>query len=271
MILFPPAKINLGLNILFKRSDGYHEIETVMVNIPWNDILEITTSTEDEFVQTGLEIPGNNSDNLCLKALHLMKNKYNFPRCRIHLWKNIPMGAGLGGGSADAAYVLRGINQFFSLNCSNVELEEMAAQLGSDCPFFIQDIPRIAKGRGELLTPCQLNLSNVWIKLINPGIHISTKEAYEGITFNKNHGLHSIEDVLSGDKMQWKNNLINDFEFALFEKYPMLSDLKDKFYDEGAFYAAMSGSGSTIFGLFDEEPNLNDLPKEYIGHIGKFN
>ena len=184
MILFPPAKINLGLNVLFKREDGYHELETVMLKTPLTDVLEIVPSDEFQFTQTGLTIPGDNLDNLCVQAFQLIQKEYKIPNVHIYLRKIIPMGAGLGGGSADASYVLSGLNTLFNLNISNSKLEELAATLGSDCPFFINPTPQIAKGRGEILSPIEINLKGYYIKLLNVGIHVGTKEAYAGIQFS---------------------------------------------------------------------------------------
>ena len=225
MIFYPPAKINLGLHVLYKRDDGYHEIETCMVTIPWYDILEITFSDTFEFVQSGNVIPSSLEDNLCFKAYNALKSKYSIPNLRIHLRKQLPMGAGLGGGSADAAYVLKGINEICGLNISNNELRNIAAALGSDCPFFIENLPQLAKGRGELLSSLSLDLSGYWIKVINPGIHVSTKEAYDGVVLN-NERNQSISAILEKDIDLWKSELVNDFEKSVFKRHPQLENLK---------------------------------------------
>jgi 4-diphosphocytidyl-2-C-methyl-D-erythritol kinase len=269
MILFPPAKINLGLNVLFKRKDGYHELETVMVKTPLTDVLEILPSETFEFKQTGLVIPGSSDDNLCTKAFKLIKEAYNIPDVYIHLRKITPMGAGLGGGSADGAYVLSGLNELFQLNISKEKLETFAAQLGSDCPFFIEPSPQIARGRGELLTPLELSLKGYYIKLINIGIHIGTKEAYAGIEFSTSN--KNLENILVQPISTWKYELKNDFETTIFKLHPSLMQLKEELYTEGAEYAAMSGSGSTIFGIYKEKP-ASSLPKykdafEFIGEM----
>ena len=254
MILFPPAKINLGLHILFKRNDGYHELETVMTPVPFTDILEILPCKKFEFIQTGLTIPGDSKNNLCVKAYLLMKEKYNIPPVYIHLRKIIPMGGGLGGGSADAAFVLKGINDLFQLNLTTKELEELAAQLGSDCPFFIKNIPQIAKGRGEILTPIELKLKGYYIKILNLGIHVGTKEAYDGCTFSNSS--KTLSDIISQPISTWKNELKNDFETSVFKIHPKLEAAKQALYTEGAIYAAMTGSGSTLFGIFEMRPEL---------------
>ena len=252
MILFPPAKINLGLHILFKRNDGYHELETVMTPLPFTDILEILPCKKFEFIQTGLTIPGDSQSNLCVKAYLLMKEKYNIPPVYIHLRKIIPMGGGLGGGSSDAAFVLQGINDLFQLNLTPQKLEELAAQLGSDCPFFIQNVPQVAKGRGEILTPIELKLKGYYIKILNLGIHVGTKEAYDGCTFSNNS--KTLSDIISQPISTWKNELKNDFETSVFKIHPKLEAAKQALYNEGAIYAAMTGSGSTLFGIFEVEP-----------------
>jgi 4-diphosphocytidyl-2-C-methyl-D-erythritol kinase len=254
MILFPPAKINLGLHILFKRQDGYHELETGMVVIPFFDILEIIPSDTFHFKQTGLPIPGDISSNLCIKAYELMRQEYNIPAVYIHLRKIIPMGGGLGGGSSNAAYVLKGINSLFSLNLVDARLQELASRLGSDCPFFIKDNPQVATGRGEIVQGISLNLSGHYLKIINAGIHVSTIEAYDGVHFSANS--IPLRDILMLPMSNWKNKLVNDFEKTVFAKYPQLAAIKTKLYSEGAVYAAMSGSGSTLFGLFTRKPKM---------------
>lgn len=252
MILFPPAKINLGLHILFKRTDGYHELETSMIPIPFYDILEIIPSETFKFKQTGLTISGDPASNLCVKAYELMKHTYAIPPVMIHLRKIIPMGGGLGGGSSDAAFVVSGLNQLFNLDISTDKLEELAAQLGSDCPFFIKNVPQIAKGRGELLSEVQLNLKGYYLKLINIGIHVGTKEAYAGAKFSNNP--KPLADILKQPISHWKNELVNDFEHTVFALHPSLAELKSNMYKEGALYAAMSGSGSTMFGIYEHKP-----------------
>lgn len=259
MILFPPAKINLGLNVLYKRDDSFHELDTCMLTIPITDALEILRADEFSFRQTGLLIPGSIEENICVKAFRLMKENFKIPAVYIHLRKEIPMGAGLGGGSADAAYVLKGIDQLFNLNCSIELLESFAAELGSDCPFFIKNKAQIAKGRGEILYPCAIDLKGYYIKIVNPGIHIGTKEAYSGIIFNDEK--KSVQTIVEGPIENWKSELKNDFESSCFAQYPVLLEIKNKLYFEGAVYASMSGSGSTMFGIYRNEPK-----KSFLGH-----
>lgn len=253
MISFPNAKINLGLHITSKRKDGYHEIETCMVPIPLCDALEMIIDKKPNWNSSGLAIPGDPKDNLILKAEKLLKKDFQgLPNLNIHLHKNIPMGAGLGGGSSDAAFALKLMNNIFDLHLDDFFLEEYAAKLGSDCPFFIKNTSKIARGRGEILTPIDLSLKDSYLVLINPGVHIGTQEAYAGVT--PAAPKVKLEEVLA-DRSRWKTELVNDFEESVFKNHPELAELKEKMYSAGAYYAAMSGSGSSVFGLFEEKPN----------------
>jgi 4-diphosphocytidyl-2-C-methyl-D-erythritol kinase len=252
MISFPNAKINLGLHITSKRKDGYHEIETCMVPVPLFDALEMILDKKSSWNSSGLSIPGEAKDNLILKAEKLLKKDFpGLPNLSIHLHKNIPMGAGLGGGSADGAFALKLMNNLFDLHLDDFFLEEYAAELGSDCPFFIENTPKIARGRGEILEPIGLSLKGSHLVLINPGIHIGTKEAYAGVT--PGPPKVKLEEVLA-DRSRWKAELINDFEASIFKTHPPIAAIKEKMYSAGAYYAAMSGSGSSVFGLFDKKP-----------------
>ncbi len=253
MIGFPNAKINLGLHITAKRSDGYHDIETCMVPIPLVEALELITDRKASWSTTGLPVPGDPKDNLILKAEKLLKKDFpGLPNLNIHLHKNIPTGAGLGGGSADGAFALKLMNNLFDLHLDDFFLEEYAAQLGSDCPFFIENTPKIARGRGEILEPIDLSLKGAYLVLINPGIHIGTKEAYAGVT--PAAPKVKLEEVL-GDRSRWKAELANDFEPSVFAKHPEIREIKEKMYEAGAFYSSLSGSGSSVFGLFDQKPS----------------
>lgn len=254
MIIFPQAKINLGLKVLRKREDGYHDLSTIMYPIPLHDVLEILPASAFEFRQTGLEIKGDEKENLIVKAYELLKEKYSIPPAYIHLRKEIPMGAGLGGGSSDAANALVGLNELFQLGLSNEKLEELAVQLGSDCPFFIRSIPQYAKGRGEILTPLDLDLSGYYLVLVNPGIHVGTREAYSGII--PSDAGYDPQHVIKESIRTWKKDLVNDFEESVFDLHPALNLIKGELYYQGAIYASMSGSGSTIFGIFKDKPNL---------------
>lgn len=250
MVNFPSCKINLGLHILMKRQDGYHEVATPMIALPLNDVLEVTLSHEDEFVTTGLPIPGDG--NLCLDALQLMRKHFPIPSVRIHLHKNIPMGGGLGGGSSNAASVLVSLNDLFQLNCSVEVLENFAAQLGSDCAFFIKGGAQLCIGRGEILAPLSLSLAGYWIVLINNGTHVSTKTAFSKVQPMANRP--NLPELLSLPISEWKNHVVNDFEASVFAAVPELAVIKDALYDKGAVYASMSGSGATMYGIFKERP-----------------
>ena len=246
MIVYPNAKINLGLNVLRKREDEYHDISSVFYPVKeCVDILEIIKSEEFEFTNSGIEIP--EGENLCEKAWKLLDTDFGIGNVKIHLHKQIPIGAGLGGGSADASFTLKYLNELFDLNLKNKELEKYALQLGADCPFFIDNTPKLVEGIGEKMTSIDLDLSNYEIRLVNPDIHISTKEAYSGIV-PKNPVL-SVEKIIELPIIEWKGQLKNDFEESIFLKHPELRELKDQLYKEGAVYASMSGSGSVIFSI----------------------
>ena len=267
MISFPNAKINLGLHITSKRKDGYHEIETCMVPIPLCDGLEMIIDKKSGWNSSGLEIPGDPKDNLILNAERILKKDFpGLPNLSIHLHKNIPMGAGLGGGSADGAFALKLMNNLFDLHLDDFFLEEYAAELGSDCPFFIENTPKIARGRGEILEPIDLSLQGTYLVLINPGIHVGTKEAYAGVT--PAPPKVKLEEVLA-DRSRWKAELVNDFESSIFKTHPEIAEIKEKMYDSGAFYSAMSGSGSSVFGLFDKKPTDLTWKEEYFLFEGK--
>ncbi|GGZ28543.1 4-diphosphocytidyl-2-C-methyl-D-erythritol kinase [Echinicola pacifica] len=262
MLLFPNAKINLGLYITEKRKDGYHNLITCMIPIPLTDALEIIPADKTSFKNTGILIPGNEKDNLILKALKLLRKDFNdLPNIQIHLHKTIPMGAGLGGGSADGAFAISMMNSMFDLHLEDWFLEDYAAELGSDCPFFIENKPKIATGRGEILEDLSIDLSDCHLVLINPAIHIGTKEAYAGVS--PAAPTYDIRETLA-DRKLWKERLSNDFETSIFPKHPEIAEVKEQLYTSGAFYASMSGSGSTVFGLFDHAPKLLDYPEHYF-------
>lgn len=256
MVSFPPCKINLGLRILRKRADGYHDIETCFYPVPFTDILEIIRSDKTDFASTGLDIPGSSEDNLCLKAYHLLSRDYPLGPVRFHLHKLIPTGAGLGGGSSDAAFTLRTLNDVFDLNLTPNQLSHYAAQIGSDCSFFINDEAMMGSGRGEILTRSEVSLKGLYMVLINPGIHVSTAAAYAGVQIREHH--QPLEDLLSAPIEQWRETVQNDFETTVFKQFPLIGELKKAMYDAGAFYAAMSGSGSSVFGLFKSEVSLRN-------------
>ncbi len=252
MISFPNAKINLGLNIVSKREDGYHNIESGFYPIPWQDSLEVIEANSFSFQAYGLSIPADTQTNLCIKAYEILKRDFDIPPVCIHLLKQIPIGAGLGGGSSDGAFTLKLINDLFQLALSYKQLETYALQLGSDCPFFIKNLPAIATGRGEQLSTCDLNLSGYHLAIHNPGIHISTKKAYVGVSAKEPKDC--VKKTLLQDIETWRDRLKNDFEASIFPNYPEIENLKATMYNAGAQYASMTGSGSTVFGLFEEMP-----------------
>ncbi len=249
MIQFPNCKINLGLSILAKRADGYHELETVFYPIALNDSLEILPSDTLSLNQSGIAVPGDPAQNLCLKAFHLLKRDFpQLPNVQMHLHKNIPMGAGLGGGSSDGTAALLILNKQCSLGLSDVQLIHYASQLGSDCPFFVFNKACHATGRGEILTPIHLDLSDYQFLLVHPGKHISTAWAFQQLIPHTK--TESIQSIISKPIGEWKNNLVNDFEIPVFKAEPTLSLIKEQLYELGALYASMSGSGSSLFGIF---------------------
>ncbi len=258
MIQFPNCKINLGLSILAKRADGYHELETVFYPIAVSDALEILPAANLTMTQSGIAVPGDPAQNLCLKAYHLLKKDFpNLTAVQIHLHKNIPMGAGLGGGSSDGTAALIILNQQFSLGLNDQQLIDYASQLGSDCPFFVHNKACHATGRGEILTPIHLDLSNYQFLLVHPGVHIATAWAFQQL--NPHTKSESIQSIIEKPITDWKNSLINDFEAPVFKAEPTLSAIKDQLYQLGAIYGSMSGSGSSLFGIFPKG-HFNQAP-----------
>jgi len=281
VIVFPNCKINLGLYIKGKRPDGYHDIELLFYPIALNDVLEVIHDDGKEMVSneapvinrielpgikfssSGLAIPGLVEENICIKAYNLVKNDYSLPPLQMHLHKEIPSGAGLGGGSADGAFCLDLLNKKFNLDIPAQKLHEYALTLGSDCPFFLLNKPAIASGRGELLTPVDLDLSAYDIVLVNPGIHVSTAEAFSLI--KPVESPPDIAEIVKQSPYEWKHLLKNQFEDAVFNLHPILQTVKQKLILNGAFYASMTGSGSTIFGLFHKEQKpAFDFPAEWF-------
>ena len=249
MIVYPNAKINLGLNVLSKREDGYHDISSVFYPVKeCVDILEIIKSERFEFTRSGIEI--SDGENLCEKAWKLLDNDFGIGNVKIHLHKQIPIGAGLGGGSADASFTLKYLTELFDLNLNNKELEKYALRLGADCPFFIDNTPKLVEGIGEKMTSIDLDLSNYEIRLVNPDIHISTKQAYSGIVTKT--PVLPVEKIIELPIIEWKGKLKNDFEESIFEKHLQLEGIKDELYKQGSIYSSMSGSGSIVFGIFEK-------------------
>jgi 4-diphosphocytidyl-2-C-methyl-D-erythritol kinase len=258
MICFPNCKINLGLSIVEKRDDGFHNIETVFYPLTFCDALEIQkTEGATSLYNYGVQIPGSSHENLCLKAYHLLKRDHKIGSVEIHLMKNIPAGAGLGGGSSDATHTLLLLNDLFSLSLNNEQIKEYAKQLGSDCAFFIENKPAFASGKGDQFENIQIDLKGFFLVLIIPIISVSTAEAYAGVKpFKKEK---SIKEIIQLPLSKWKDNLVNDFEETVFEKYPEIQKIKKTLYTEGAVYASMSGSGSAVYGIFDKEKDLRKM------------
>ncbi len=274
MLVYPNVKINLGLFITGKRPDGYHNIESVFYPIPWTESLEVIQDTgkssEDyaalsfaekgnvRFFSYNNPIPGTAESNLCIKVFELVEAWFNLPKTEIHLLKSLPIGAGLGGGSADAAFTLRALKDYYNLTISDFEAKELLAKVGSDCPFFWNNKPAFVFGRGEQMRALELDLSNYHFVLVNPNIHVSTKEAYAGVSpKNPPIDLAMLEWL---DVADWKDLVKNDFEDSLFPSYPEIAAIKSKLYELGATYASMTGSGSTVYGMFS---SAIELPKEW--------
>lgn len=265
MLVFPNAKINLGLQITERLPNGYHSINTCIYPIPLKDALEfVPAKKKTSFSSSGSSIPSDGKDNLVLRAYKLLKRDFQLPELDIYLHKSIPIGAGLGGGSADAAFMLSALNEHFQLFLDDSFLEDYASQLGSDCPFFIANEPAIASGTGTDLEKLDLDLSGLHMVLVNPGIHISTQAAYAGIKPEAS-SIDLKELLLSKDFVLWEKELVNDFEVSIFQKHPVLAEIKSQLYERGAIYAAMSGSGSSIFGLFkDDFEDLANLKSKFF-------
>lgn len=315
MISFPNCKINLGLHILNKREDGYHNLETVFYPVKWRDALEVVRwddgrrTTDDSktlseredsetlsglpsgaiakvgvegsagviersrdndvtFSNTGLPIPGDEANNLCIKAYHLLKKDFPaLPPVQMHLHKAIPMGAGLGGGSSDAAFALNLLNDQFQLKLSTQQLIDYALQLGSDCPFFIINKPCYATGRGEILETVELDLSAYHVAIVNPGIHVNTGWAFQQVQLRSDHEAWAdLRTIIQQPIETWKDQLINEFEEPVSKAHPEIATIKQQLYDAGAVYASMTGSGSTVFGVFEKQPELK-FNEKYLYRI----
>jgi 4-diphosphocytidyl-2-C-methyl-D-erythritol kinase len=263
MILYPNAKINLGLQILEPRNDGFHNLETVFIPIGLSDILEFIKSkgNNTNITVSGLKIDSDQDENIVFQAWQHMHNRFNIPAIDIYLHKIIPVGAGLGGGSSDAAFMLKGLNNYFECGASVTDLENIACKLGSDCAFFIRNIAAIGTGRGEVLEPIDLSLVGYRILLVNPGIFINTREAYANVkSFRRKE---SLKRLLNQPVSGWQHMIINDFEEFVFKKYPEIENIKNELIKVGASYAAMSGSGSTVYGIFDQSSRLEEIAEKF--------
>lgn len=267
MVTFANAKINIGLQVLRRREDGYHDLDTIFYPLDIYDVLEIVEANETRFIPSGREIPGSGGNNLCLKAYELLRSVYDLPPVHIYLHKTIPIGAGLGGGSADAAFVLKLTNEKFGLGLDELQLMDFARQLGADCTFFIRNIPVLASGIGDVFQDIKLDLTSYQLVLIAPDIHISTVEAYGMVVPNPVGRQLAAAVTLPVEK--WRDAIVNDFEAGVFAKYPEIADLKEFLYEKGAVFAAMSGSGSSVYGLFKERVTLHGLaPTHTVFYVG---
>ncbi|MBQ1972893.1 MAG: 4-(cytidine 5'-diphospho)-2-C-methyl-D-erythritol kinase [Paraprevotella sp.] len=286
MITLPNAKINLGLNITEKRPDGYHNLETIFYPIPLQDAIEVRLRDNDEtdpkaddallpptenkiitddytLQIAGTPLEGNADSNLVIKAFRLVKDEFNLPPLSIHMFKHIPSGAGLGGGSADAAFMLKLLNDKFNLGMTNDDMEQRIAPLGADCAFFVRNTPVFATGIGNIFTPIQCSLSGWHLVLVKPDTFVSTKEAYAKIRPQK--PATPLTEIINQPIEEWRYLMINDFEESIFPEHPEIAAIKDKLYDMGATYASMSGSGSSVFGLFKE--SVNQVEDIFSGHF----
>ena len=251
MICFPNAKINLGLHIISKRADGYHNIETVFYPVNLCDALEIVPAQEGKttFSQTGILVDGQPENNIVIKSYNLLKKDFDLPELEIYLRKEIPVGAGLGGGSSDAAFMIKLLNDFADLKLSIEQMESYARQLGADCPFFIQNKPVFAEGTGNVFSPVNISLDAYKIAIKNPSVSVSTKEAYAKV--KPQQPSVPLKEIICLPIKEWKNHLVNDFEPGVFAQYSEIAEIKQQMYAEGAIYASMSGSGSAVFGIFE--------------------
>ena len=261
MITFPIIRINLGLSITEKRPDGYHNLETVFYPVALEDALEIRTNPEAQqkftLHQHGMEIAGNPENNLVVKAYLLLDKEFHLPPVEIHLYKHIPSGAGLGGGSSDAAFMLKLLNEHYNLQLSDNQLEDYAAILGADCAFFIKNTPTYAEGIGNIFSPIELSLKGYRIMIVKPDVFVSTREAFANIRPHRPE--YPVREVIRRPVAEWKDTLINDFEASVFPQYPVIGEIKEELYHQGAIYASMSGSGSSVFGLFAAGTTLPEI------------
>jgi 4-diphosphocytidyl-2-C-methyl-D-erythritol kinase len=271
MIFFPGAKINIGLRITGKRPDGYHNIETIFYPVGLSDALEFVpaegSTDKDNLRVTGIDTGGEPENNLVLKMVMKLREERHFPYLNIHLHKGIPVGAGLGGGSSDAAGMLKVLNRHFKLGLENKKLRSLALEIGSDCPFFIDSNPSLATGRGELLTPVKPLLSGYYLILANPGIGINTAEAYKNCAVMSD--TTNLAQLSERPVTNWKGLIMNDFEEYAFNKHPVTGELKEEFYRSGALFSLMSGSGSSVYGIFNTKPKLSSKLREFVIWEGK--
>lgn len=262
MLTLANAKINLGLFLVEKRADGYHNLQTVFYPIKIYDVVELVDADETSMLIKGVDIPGDASDNICLKAFQTLQRDFNLPHQQIVLLKNIPVGAGLGGGSADAAFLIKLTNQKFELGLTDEQMESYARPLGADCAFFIKNKPVYAFAKGDEFEALSIDLSAYYLVLVKPPVHVSTAQAYSNI--NVKQPSTSLKDLIHLPLQDWQAHVFNDFEPSVFAKYPQIDEIKTKLYQAGAKFALMSGSGSSVFAIFEKEVKLPDLEKENL-------
>ena len=255
MILFPNAKINLGLHVIAKNADGYHTIESLIYPLPFYDVLEIIPSEKFRVVVHGETIP--EGENLITKTWQILKDNFDIPPVEVHLLKTIPLEAGLGGGSSDSAHFMKALNRMFSLGLSTAAMKKIVSGVGSDCPFFIENLPALVSGRGDHISPVDISLFGRYIVLVLPDIRISTREAYANVKPRKNR--RPIREIIGFPVEKWKEELVNDFEGYAFAKHPELKNIKNSLYNAGAVYASLSGSGSAVFGIFNSQAGIPEL------------
>lgn len=262
MITFPSAKINIGLNITNKRLDGFHNIETILYPTLIKDALEVIEASEMSFESSGIAIPGSSSENLCWKAYDLLRKDFSLPPVSIHLHKKIPIGAGLGGGSADAAFFIKLINDKFSLGLSVVQMQNYCRLLGSDCAFFIENSPVFAFEKGSVFEPLDLDLSNYYLALVMPPVHVSTAEAYQGV--QPKEAAISLKQLIKLPIEDWQGKITNNFEEHIFKNHPQIKKVKETLLEAGALFSLMSGSGASVYGIFKEPVDLSFLEKDHL-------
>ncbi|MCF6170878.1 MAG: 4-(cytidine 5'-diphospho)-2-C-methyl-D-erythritol kinase [Bacteroidales bacterium] len=265
MICFPNGKINLGLRVLAKRADGFHDIESLLFPVPINDALEFLPADAFQLTISGFPISGATTDNLVFKAWKLLCQQYDIPAVKVCLHKAIPLQSGLGGGSADAAFFIRAANVFFSLGMDESKMREMAVQLGSDCPFFIENKPVLARGKGDVLQAVNISLKGKYLLVCQPKALVSSREAYTLI--KPGISKTGIKEVVAKPIEQWRDLLKNDFEDVLFDLHPEIREIKNSMHKMGAIYSSMTGSGSAVYGIFDQSPDRKEInPNYYLWH-----
>ncbi|PPL04705.1 4-(cytidine 5'-diphospho)-2-C-methyl-D-erythritol kinase [Parapedobacter indicus] len=257
MIAFANAKINIGLQVLSRREDGYHQLETVFYPLKMYDVLEVVEATDTRFIPSGIPIPGDAKDNLCLRAYRLLAEAYDLPPVCIYLHKTIPIGAGLGGGSADAAFLLTLLNDKFELGLAESQLLGYARRLGADCAFFIRNTPVLATGIGDVFEDIEVDLSGYHVVVVKPPVHVSTAEAYRAVT--PDPASRQLKSAISHPVATWRDAIVNDFEAGIFAVHPVIATIKENLYQSGALFASMSGSGSAVYGLFNKSVQLTEL------------